>query len=60
VLGVFGVWGNAKQKLKILAGEVVQRVVAPHYPLQKACGLYHVLLSAKQWQSVIAESPSAE
>ena len=58
--GVSFVCSNAKQKLKMLAGEVVQRVVAPHYSLQKACGLYHVLLSAKQWQSVIAESPSAE
>ena len=58
--GISFLHSNAKQKLKMLAGEVVQRVIAPHYPLQKACGLYHVLLSAKQWQSVIAESPSAE
>ncbi|MEM5515109.1 hypothetical protein WNY79_19680 [Pseudoalteromonas sp. AS84] len=58
--GISFAQSNAKQKLKMLAGEVVQRVIAPHYPLQKACGLYHVLVSAKQWQSVIAESPSAE
>lgn len=51
---------NAKQKLKSLAGTVVQRVLAPQFEQQKACALYHVLLSAEQWQTYIKESLSAE
>ena len=50
---------NATQQLKGLGGTVVQRVLATHYEPQQACALYHLLLSANQWQQIVKETTNA-
>ncbi|MDP2567226.1 hypothetical protein Q8W34_21735, partial [Pseudoalteromonas marina] len=50
---------NAAQQLNGLGGTVEQRALATHYDPQQACALYHLLLSANQWQQIVKETTNA-
>ena len=55
LMGISFTKANSAQKLAKLAGSLVQRVIAPHFDLTSACGLFHVQQSASQWQLLLSE-----
>lgn len=55
LMGISFTKANSAQKLAKLAGSLVQRVIAPHFDLTSACGLFHVQQSASQWQLLLSQ-----